>query len=266
MTAIIGIDAGILFVPVSTVNDATKGGIATATVNDGGSGYDVDDEVLVSGGTPDIQARLKITADTTGAVTDFIVMDGYEGSGYSTGTEVATTAATGSGDGLFTIDITAINPLVLPTWSTDTLVWNTTINSEDTAPNEYSWESFSERNEFSISISVDIAEHKVFVADPNNAWVGKARLFMDWSGSMSGYLDTASDTIFSEMKAGQDIWVLFLNSKSNDAPTDDGFPTQYWLGKVILGSVDISTPTEDYVTLDVDFEGSGELYRSQLPY
>lgn len=266
MTAIIGIDADVLFVDVSTVNDATKGGIETAVVNSGGSGYAVDDIVQVTGGTPDRVARLKITAVSTGAVTDFEVIDGDEGAGYSTATAVATTVETGSGDDLFTIDITKVNPLVLPVWSTDTNVWATTINSGDGSPDEYSWEQFTERNEFSISISVDIAEHKVFVADPNNAWVGKARLFMDWSGSMSGYLDTASDTIFNKMKAGQDLWVVFTNSKSNDITADDTAPDQYWLGKVILGSVDISTPTEDYVTLDVDFEGSDELYRSQLPY
>lgn len=147
----------------------------------------------------------------------------------------------------------------LPTWDSSTATWDLT------TPTNFDWQQFTERNEFSISISVDIAEHKVFVADPNNAWVGKARLFMDWSGSMSGYLDTASDTIFTKMKAGESLWVLFVNSKSNDAVGDGTAPTQYWLGKVILGSIDISTPTEDYVTLDVDFEGSDELYRSDKP-
>lgn len=150
-------------------------------------------------------------------------------------------------------------PSDLPTWDSTTNSWTLT------GPTNFNWQQFSERNEFSISISVDIAEHKVFVADPNNAWVGKARLFMDWSGSMSGYLDTASDTIFTKMKAGDSLWVLFINSKSNDVTTSGTAPTQYWLGKVILGSIDVSTPTEDYVTLDVDFEGNGELYRSEKP-
>lgn len=266
MTAIIGIDADILFVPVSTVADSTKGGIAALTVNVGGSGYAVDDIVQITGGTPDVVARAKVTAVTTGEVDTLEIIDGSEGAGYTTGTGLATTAETGTGDDTLTVDITSINPLVLPKWSTDTNVWNTTINSGDGGVIEFDWEQFTERNEFSISISVDIAEHKVFVADPDNAWVGKARLFMDWSGSMSGYLDTASDTIFSQMKAGESLWVLFVNSKTNDAQTDDAQPSQYWLGKVILGSIDVSTPTEDYVTLDVDFEGSGQLYRSELPY
>ena len=147
----------------------------------------------------------------------------------------------------------------LPKWSTDTFVWDTDY------PTNYNWVLFPERNEFSISISVDIAEHKVFVEDPADAWVGKARLYMDWSGSMSGYLDTTNDTIFTEMKAGVSLWVCFINSKTNDAPTDDTEPAQYWLGKVILGSIDMSTPNEDYVTMDVDFAGDGELYRSDKP-
>jgi len=149
-------------------------------------------------------------------------------------------------------------PVDLPKWNTTTLVWDTTY------PSNYDWEQFPERNEFSISISVDIAEHKVFVASPANAWVEKARLFMDWSGSMSGYLDTSTDTIFTNMKEGESLWVIFINSKLSDAP-DAVEPTRYWLGKIILGSIDMSTPVEDYVTLDVDFAGSGELYRSEEP-
>lgn len=147
----------------------------------------------------------------------------------------------------------------LPKWNTTTTEWDLTY------PTNYDWVLFPERNEFSISISVDIAEHKVFVEEWADAWVGKARLFMDWSGSMSGYLDTSNDDIFDNMKAGDDLWVLFVNSKASDAPTGDLEPVQYWLGKVILGSIDMTTPTEDYVTLDVDFAGSGPLYRSSKP-
>jgi len=147
----------------------------------------------------------------------------------------------------------------LPKWNSTTGAWDTTY------PSNYDWVQFPERNEFSINISVDIAEHKVFVESPADAWVEKARLYMDWSGSMSGYLDTSNDTIFTTMKDGQDVWIIFINSKTNDAPTDDAEPAQYWLGKAVLGSIDSSTPNEDYVTLDVDFAGNGELYRSEKP-
>jgi len=147
----------------------------------------------------------------------------------------------------------------LPKWSLATHTWDLVY------PANYNWTLFPERNEFSISISVDIAEHKVFVEDPSDAWVGKARLYMDWSGSMSGYLDTANDTIFTNMKEGESVWALFVNSKTNDAPSEGAIPAQYWLGKIILGSIDMSTPNEDFVTMDVDFAGDGELYRSSKP-
>ena len=148
----------------------------------------------------------------------------------------------------------------LPKWSGTTTEWDLSY------PANYGWTQFPERNEFSISISVDIAEHKVFVEEWADAWVDKARLYMDWSGSMSGYLDTSSDTIFETMKEGDDIWVVFSNSKLSDSPTGASTEiAQYWLGKVVLGSIDMSTPNEDYVTLDVDFAGNGILYRSEKP-
>jgi len=261
MAAIVGIDADILFVAEDTVNAVSKGGITAASINTAGSGYSVNDvltESAVAGG--DVRATFTVTSvGTSDEVTGISILT--NGSGYTaTMEDLATTVLPTGGTGC-TIDVDSINPLVLPLWSTNDTEWTLLVNDE-----EYSWAQFPERNEFSISISVDIAEHKVFVEEWADAWVGKARLFMDWSGSMSGYLDTSSDTIFTSMKAGDDLWVLFINSKNNDAPTDDAQPAQYWLGKVILGSIDMTTPTEDYVTLDVDFSGNGKLYRSELPY
>lgn len=259
MAAIVGIDADILFVAESDVNAATQGGVATVSVNAGGTGYSVSDVLTITGG--DTACTLNVDSVSTSAVTGVSILT--NGSGYTVATGKATTVLPTGGTGC-TLDIDTINPLVLPLWSTNDTEWSLVVNSGD--GDEYSWAIFPERNEFSISISVDIAEHKVFVEEWADAWVDKARLFMDWSGSMSGYLDTSTDAIFTNMKAGDDLWVLFINSKTNDAPTDDAEPSQYWLGKVILGSIDMTTPTEDYVTLDVDFSGSGKLYRSELPY
>lgn len=151
---------------------------------------------------------------------------------------------------------------VLPTFDDSTETWTTDSTALGTT---YDWFIFPERNEFSISISVDIADHKVFVSSPTGAWTEKARLYMDWSGSMSGYLDNADDTIFNQMKLGNSLWALFVDSKSNDIPTGDNAPTNYWLGKIVLGTIDRTTPNEDFATLDVDFEGDGELYRSETP-
>jgi len=262
MAAIIGIDADILFVPESTVIAETKGGIATFEIGTGagGTGYALNDVLTVTGGVDQDEAATFLVTELSVTAVSAITRI-YAGSGYATtDLNMATTVAPAGGTGC-TISALTVNPLVLPVWDITDHTWTVLVNDS-----EYSWTLFPERNEFSISISVDIAEHKVFVADPSSAWVGKARLYMDWSGSMSGYLDTTNDEIFNNMKQGQSLWTLFVNSKTNDAPVDDAPPAQYWLGKIILGSVDMSTPNEDFVTLDVDFAGSGALYRSELPY
>ena len=111
----------------------------------------------------------------------------------------------------------------------------------------------SERNEFSISINVDAAEHKVFVATLADAWVTKARTWMSWSGSLAGYYDDASDTIFDTVVAGQTIYIRFYD--------DRNVATKYWQGQCILTSVEHSVNTDDFATLNVDFEGQGPLER-----
>lgn len=261
MAAIIGIDADILFVKKSTVDaETTQGGIDTFSIGAGGSSYNVDDVLTVTGGaSQDVSATFLVTSETGNVVDGISRID--VGSGYAiTDQGMATTVVPSGGTGC-TIDADSIDSLVLPVWSTNDTEWTVLVNDSI-----YSWTQFPERNEFSISISVDIAEHKVFVEDPADAWVGKARLYMDWSGSMSGYLDTSNDEIFTNMKAGETIWAMFVNSKTNDIVDDDTTPDQYWLGQIILGSIDVSTPNEDFVTLDVDFSGNGELYRSEMPY
>lgn len=119
---------------------------------------------------------------------------------------------------------------------------------------DITYSAFTERNEFSITVNVDIAEHRVFVASLSDAWVGKARTWMNWNGSLSGYYDDANDDIFDTVVAGESIYVKFYDSY-------DRAPTKYWKGQVILTSVDKSTGTEDFATLNVDFEGLGELSR-----
>lgn len=115
------------------------------------------------------------------------------------------------------------------------------------------WTELSERNEFSISISVDSAEHKVFVPTLADAWVEKARTWMSWSGSLQGYYDTANDTIFNTVIAGANIDIRLYDTRSD--------MTKYWYGKVLLTNVEKTTGTEEFVTLSVDFEGQGRLYR-----
>lgn len=116
------------------------------------------------------------------------------------------------------------------------------------------WAPLPERNEFSITISVDSAEHKVFVASLSDAWVEKARTWMSWSGSLSGYYDDADDVIFDTVVAGEVVMLRFYDSF-------DRAPDKYWEGNAVLTSVDHGTNTDDYSTLDVDFEGQGKLSR-----
>jgi hypothetical protein len=110
-----------------------------------------------------------------------------------------------------------------------------------------------ERNEFSISVRVDVAEHKPFVASLADAWVGKARTWMNWNGSLRGYYDDESDTIFDTMVDGEAIFMRFYDSRAD--------LTRYWQGDVLLTSVEHSTGSEDFSTLSVDFEGLGPLER-----
>lgn len=115
------------------------------------------------------------------------------------------------------------------------------------------WTEISERNEFSIQIDVDIAEHKVFVSTMADAWVGKYRTWMNWSGSLQGYYDDATDAIFTTVIAGNTIKLRFYD--------DRNVTTKYWQGDAILTSVEHTTNTEDFATLNVDFEGIGALSR-----
>ena len=113
-----------------------------------------------------------------------------------------------------------------------------------------SWETFPQRNTFSISISVDTAEYKPFVATLADAWVTSARTWMNWSGSMDGYFDDADNSIFDTMVAGTSIDFRFYVSRA---------ATSAWQGTAILTNVNHEVTAEDYASLSVDFSGQGAL-------
>lgn len=115
------------------------------------------------------------------------------------------------------------------------------------------WTPLSERNEFTINIRVETAEHRIFVASLADAWSNRARTWMAWSGSLNGYYDDADDTIFNTVVAGQPIYLRFYDSRAATG--------RYWQGVAILTSVDHTTGTDDYSTLSVEFEGQGALTR-----
>ena len=117
------------------------------------------------------------------------------------------------------------------------------------------WTEMPQRNSFSISINVDTAEYKPFVASPADAWVTNARTWMNWSGSMDGYYDDADDTIFDTVVAGQTVKLRFYVSRASN---------KVWVGDAILTSISHDTSSEDFATLSVDFAGQGALTRATV--
>lgn len=159
------------------------------------------------------------------------------------------------------------NPIAdeLPTVSADGKTWSWENPDSLASPNDVSpWTLVAERNEFSLDTSVDVAERKPFVASLEEAWVKKARTWMNWSGSLSGFYDDADNTLFNTMKAGEEVWLIFFDSREISGSTATT-PSTYWLGKALLTNVSHSVGSEDFATLDCDFEGSGPLYRSAVP-
>jgi predicted secreted protein len=127
------------------------------------------------------------------------------------------------------------------------------IDMSTDGPTYATWAALPERNEFSISISVDTAEYKPFVASLSAAWITKARTWMSWSASISGYFDDADDSIFDQVVAGTTVKLRFFTKRDS---------TDCWEGLAVLTSVDHSVGTDDYATLDVDVEGQGALERT----
>jgi hypothetical protein len=88
---------------------------------------------------------------------------------------------------------------------------------------------------------------------------------MSWSGSISGLYDDADDTIFNTMVAGDLVTIRFYDTRYDRALDTDGLPdgvNKYWEGLALLTSVEHGVGTDDFATLNVDFEGSGELTRT----
>jgi hypothetical protein len=125
------------------------------------------------------------------------------------------------------------------------------------------WSPLPERNEFSINIKVDTAEHKVFVTSLAEAWSDKKRTWMSWSGSLSGYYDDADDTIYDTVVAGAEVKLRFYDTRYEHLNVTEVLSSvfKYWEGKAILTSIDHGTGTDDFSTLNVDFEGIGKLVR-----
>lgn len=122
---------------------------------------------------------------------------------------------------------------------------------EVSTDNGVTWAEMPQRNNFQINIQVDTAEHKTFKASLAEAWKNSARTWMSWSGSMSGYYDDADTTIFDNVVEGAAVKLRFYTSRNS--------PGKRWVGTAILTSINHTTNTDDFASLDVDFSGNGPL-------
>lgn len=131
------------------------------------------------------------------------------------------------------------------------------------SPDGVNWTELPERNEFSINIKVDVASKKTFVNSLSNAWVQKRRTWMDWNGSLQGYYDDADDSIYDGVVKGDVVYMRFYDTRYENLTLQDVLDnvTKYWQGQAILTNVDHGTGSEDFSTLNLDFEGSGKLDR-----
>lgn len=118
------------------------------------------------------------------------------------------------------------------------------------------WTEMPERNNFQISIQVDTAEHKTFKPSLAEAWKDSARTWMGWSGSMSGYYDDADTSIFDNVVEGSVVKLRFYTSRNS--------PGKRWAGTAVLTSINHSTGTDDFATLDLDFTGNGPLVQEPV--
>ncbi len=108
-----------------------------------------------------------------------------------------------------------------------------------------------ERNDASITIDVDIAEAKPFVANMASAYASKTPTWKTWSASLNGYWDDSDDSLQNSIKDGDVAQLVIYPTRSN--------LNNYWYGTATMSSFEQSINSEDYSELNCDFEGSGTL-------
>jgi hypothetical protein len=107
-------------VSVFTITINGVNGIRTSTLNNGGSGYAINDTFTVDGGTAGLLATGKVLTVSGGVVLTYSILT--FGSGYSVANGITTTATLGGGTGLI-INITALQ---------DTFKWKKDSGAETT--------------------------------------------------------------------------------------------------------------------------------------
>lgn len=111
----------------------------------------------------------------------------------------------------------------------------------------------SSANSWSITVNRELKEARVFQGTAANAsWVEQTGAFKSWSGSVNGYYDNASETQTDlVLGAGRALLVLY---------EDRNTLANYWYGYAWF-EMSQDTPVDDFVELNVDFTGDGQLTR-----
>lgn len=110
---------------------------------------------------------------------------------------------------------------------------------------------FTERNDASVSIDVDIAEARPFVANMAAAYAAKTATWKSWTASLSGYYDDTNNAVQNAIRDGTTAQLVIYPSRAD--------LTAYWYGNALVSSVEHGITSEDYSELNAEFEGSGAL-------
>lgn len=110
-----------------------------------------------------------------------------------------------------------------------------------------------ERNEWSLSISRELQEARVFQAvNANGYWVDQSSGFKSWSGSINGYYDDASAAITGATTGNARAWIHLYENRAT--------LTAYWYGAAWIEAEETVSP-DGFAELNVSFTGDGQLLR-----
>lgn len=107
------------------------------------------------------------------------------------------------------------------------------------------------RNDVSISQDVAIAEAKPFVASVSVAYATKTPTWKNWKMSVKGYYDDTDSTVQNAIKNGTVGQIVVYPTRTD--------VTAYWYGQAFVTNAPQNINSNEYSTLDSDFEGSGVL-------
>lgn len=112
------------------------------------------------------------------------------------------------------------------------------------------------RSNWSIDVSRELREARVFNASTGASWVDQGMGFMSWSGSADGYYeDTGTETLVaaSHGATSEKIILLYENRLGSGS-------LRYWYGTAWV-DLSESVSVDGFVELNVTLTGTGALLR-----